>query len=54
MAKEKRLKNKRIMVRVDDKLYDTFSNYVKEKKTTKTKVIDDFLRELLKDYLVTK
>ena len=54
MSKEKRLKTKRIMVRVNDDLYDTFTEYAKREKTTKTKIIDNFLRDLLKDDLKEK
>ena len=52
MAKEKRIKTKRVMVRVDDKLYEAFTKYSKEHKTTKTKIIEDFLKELLKEELI--
>jgi hypothetical protein len=51
MSKEKRIKNKKITARVDDILYHVFTEYAREKGTTKTKIIDDFLRELLKDKL---
>jgi len=51
MKKEKRLKTKRIYIRVDDNIYETFGKYVKENDTTKTKIIENFLRELLKDDL---
>lgn len=51
MEKEKRIKKRRIMVRVSDKMYEAFTNYSKENKVTKTKIIDDFLKELLKDKL---
>jgi len=51
MQKEKRIKSKRIMVRVDDKMYEAFTNYSKKNKITKTKIIDNFLKELLKDEL---
>jgi hypothetical protein len=49
MTKEKRLKKKRVMVRVTDELYQALTEYVEEKNTTKTKVIEDFLKHLLKD-----
>jgi len=51
MQKEKRIKSKRIMVRVSDEIYEAFTNYSEENKITKTKIIDDFLSELLKDRL---
>ena len=51
MQKEKRIKSKRIMVRVSDEMYEAFTNYSEENKITKTKIIDDFLSELLKDRL---
>ncbi len=49
---EKRKKTKTIRTRVSDEVYEAFSQYVKDKNVTKTKVIDDFLAEILKDYLV--
>lgn len=52
MAKEKRKKVKRIYIRVEDNIYNAFNDYIKEKGTTKNKVIEDFLQELLKDKLV--
>jgi metal-responsive CopG/Arc/MetJ family transcriptional regulator len=51
MQKEKRLKTKRIYVRIEDDVYNALDEYVKENSVTKTKLIDDFLRELLKDKL---
>jgi hypothetical protein len=51
MAKEKRLKNKEVKIRVVDDIYLAFSEFVKENNTTRTKVIEDFLKELLKDKL---
>ena len=49
MEKEKRIKKKRVMVRITDELYEAFSLYVKKNNTSKSKVIDNFLNELLKD-----
>lgn len=51
MKKEKRIKRKRVMVRITDELYEAFSIYVKKNNTNKSKVIDKFLNELLKDDL---
>jgi len=51
MTKEKRLKTKRIYVRIEDDVYHALDDYIKENGTTKTKLIDDFLRDLLKDKL---
>jgi len=52
--KEKRLKVKGIRVRVSDEKFDAFTQYSKDKNLTKTKILDDFLTELLKDYLGDK
>jgi len=48
---EKRLKVKSIKIRVSDDIHNAFNQYVKDKNVTKTKIIDDCLREILKDYL---
>jgi hypothetical protein len=52
IKEEKRLKTKTIRARISDDKFEAFNRYVEDKKSTKTKVIDDFLTELLKDYLV--
>jgi len=49
MKKEKRVKTKRLYVRIDDRTYDALEEYIKENDTTKTKIIDDFLKSLLRD-----
>jgi len=54
MKKEKRLKTKRIMVRVEDDLYSAFTEYANKTGITKTKIVEDFLKELLKDALEEK
>ena len=51
MKKEKRLKVKSLRVRLSDEVNEALNKYVKDKKTTKTKIIDEFLGGLLKDYL---
>ena len=51
MSKEKRIKVKSVRVRISDKKFNAFDKYVKDKNTNKSKVLDDFLSELLKDYL---
>lgn len=52
MAKHKRIKSKEIKIRVTPKLFNIFDKYVKDKNITKTKVIEEYLQELLKDKLV--
>ena len=51
MAKEKRIKVKRIYIRVEDNVYSAFNDYIKENNITKNKVVEDFLKTLLKDRL---
>ena len=51
MKQEKRLKTKRLYVRIEDDVYNALNEYIAENATTKTKVIDDYLRSLLKDKL---
>lgn len=51
MKSEKRIKSKRVMVRISDELYEAFTDYAKENSKTKTEIIDNFLRELLKERL---
>lgn len=51
MKKEKRLKIKSLRVRLSDEVNEALNKYVTDKKITKTKIIDDFLEVLLKDYL---
>ena len=53
MKKEKRLKNKRIYIRIDDDVFNALNDYIKDKNITKTKLIDNFLRDLLKDRIRT-
>jgi len=52
--KEQRNKTKTVRVRVSDEIYEAFSKYTKDRNVTKTKIIDGFLEELLKEYLVEK
>ena len=47
MATEKRLKTKRIYIRLTDKVYEAFNQYVNKHNVTKTKVIEDCLRRIL-------
>ena len=47
----KKLKDKRIYTRVTDDMITALNSYVKKKQTTKTKVIEDFLNDLLREEL---
>lgn len=51
MKSDKRIKVKRIVVRAKDEVFDLFTEYAKKHNTTKTKIIEEFLEDLLKDDL---
>ena len=48
---EKRLKTKSVRVRISDEKFEALNRYVEDKKISKTDLIDNFLTEILKDYL---
>ncbi len=54
MAKEKRLKKREVKIRVTEDIYQALSKYVDSHNVTRTKIIEDFLKELLKNDLVEK
>jgi hypothetical protein len=47
---EKRLKTKSVRVRISNEKFEALNKYVKDKKISKTDLIDSFLTEILKDY----
>ena len=47
---EKRLKTKSVRVRISNEKFEALNEYVKDKKISKTDLIDSFLTEILKDY----
>jgi len=49
MSKEKRKKTAVVRARISDEKDKALREYCKENKITVTKLIDDFLSELLKD-----
>jgi len=51
MAKEKRIKNREVKIRVHEDMYIALSEYVKDNNTTRTKVVERFLKDLLSDRL---
>ena len=51
MKQKKELKTKRIYTRVTGSLYKAVDDYARENNTTKTKIIEGCLKELLKDRL---
>jgi hypothetical protein len=48
---EKRIKNKEVKIRTTDDIYIALSIHVQKNKTTRTKIIEDFLKDLLKEEL---
>lgn len=46
---EKRKKIKRLYVRIDDNIYDKLNKYIEKNNISKNKLIEDFLKDLLKD-----
>ena len=47
----KKIKSRVVRARITDKKFNALRDYCKEKNTTASKLIDDFLSELLKDKL---
>ena len=47
----KKIKSRVVRARITDKKFNALRDYCKEKNTTASKLIDDFLSELLRDKL---